>query len=295
MRRSLLAGTAVGLSAVQMGAINASPREIVCRSTRPEPRILASSLASTKPLEGHVSVLGTLNRAISRLWHAIWEAVLHTLRVAHLATIFTPAGLALPPCLLEQALRGDLSSSLLHDHWFPLFIRCLDAAGPAFVKLGQWASTRPDIFSWKICEHFSHLHSKVRAEPIADTLATVQRALGDLPFEEVFTEFEVDPLGSGCIAQVHRAKLKYSDHWCVKSVEGDDSRGLDQWVVVKVKRRHADSTIRRDLRLMRLGASVVGPLPTMEWLIMASTPYSCLALRKSPSFAARPPHCRAQP
>ena len=27
------------------------------------------------------------------------------------------------------------------------------------------------------------------------------------------------------IAQVHRAKLKYSDHWCVKSVEGDDSRG----------------------------------------------------------------------
>jgi aarF domain-containing kinase len=103
--------------------------------------------------------------------------------------------------------------------------------------------------------------------------------LGDLPFEEVFEEFEIEPLGSGCIAQVHRARLKHADHWSVASGEPTGSgsgswhqqsgdRVLDQWVVVKVKRRHADSTIRRDLRLMKLGAAMVGALPTMEWLAL---------------------------
>ena len=45
--------------------------------------------------------------------------------------------------------------------------RTLEAAGPAFIKWGQWAATRHDLFPPDMCTELEHLHTQVRCpEPL---------------------------------------------------------------------------------------------------------------------------------
>ena len=37
----------------------------------------------------------------------------------------------------------------------------LEAAGPAFIKWGQWAATRHDLFPPDLCAELEHLHTQV--------------------------------------------------------------------------------------------------------------------------------------
>ena len=43
----------------------------------------------------------------------------------------------------------------------------LEAAGPAFIKWGQWAATRHDLFPPDFCAILEHLHTQVPAPPLA--------------------------------------------------------------------------------------------------------------------------------
>ncbi|XVF40612.1 hypothetical protein PTKIN_Ptkin01aG0128000 [Pterospermum kingtungense] len=72
----------------------------------------------------------------------------------------------------------------------------LKPAGPAFIKWGQWAATRPDLFPGDPCTKLSELHSKAPEHSFAYTKKTIERA-----FEE--------HVASGSIAQVHRASLRF--------------------------------------------------------------------------------------
>ena len=60
------------------------------------------------------------------------------LRGAYLLLLFSPAVL-LAPFALGLGI-GRLQ-------WMELVRWCLEQAGPAFIKWGQWAATRPDLFA----------------------------------------------------------------------------------------------------------------------------------------------------
>ncbi|XP_059582450.1 uncharacterized aarF domain-containing protein kinase 2 isoform X6 [Alligator mississippiensis] len=45
--------------------------------------------------------------------------------------------------------------------WLQLLLKATETSGPTFIKLGQWASTRRDLFSEEFCAKFSKLHVKV--------------------------------------------------------------------------------------------------------------------------------------
>ncbi|XP_019370966.1 PREDICTED: uncharacterized aarF domain-containing protein kinase 2 isoform X3 [Gavialis gangeticus] len=45
--------------------------------------------------------------------------------------------------------------------WLQLLLKATQSSGPTFIKLGQWASTRRDLFSEEFCTKFSKLHVKV--------------------------------------------------------------------------------------------------------------------------------------
>ena len=57
--------------------------------------------------------------------------------------------------------------------WYPWLVAAMQRAGPTFVKLGQWASTRPDFFPPAFCHELARLHSTVTAEPFAATQVCV--------------------------------------------------------------------------------------------------------------------------
>ena len=57
-------------------------------------------------------------------------------------------------CLNEAA---PLPSALVEAYW-RYAIWAVETAGPTFVKLAQWASTRPDMFDAALCARFAVLH-----------------------------------------------------------------------------------------------------------------------------------------
>jgi aarF domain-containing kinase len=56
--------------------------------------------------------------------------------------------------------------------------RTLELAGPAFMKWGQWASTRADIFPPDMCNELAKLQSSAPAHSYRRTTAIVESALG---------------------------------------------------------------------------------------------------------------------
>lgn len=101
--------------------------------------------------------------------------------------------------------------SLLSSRWAGLWLDALlwvtETSGPTFIKLGQWASTRRDIFSPEFCDRFSRLHVKVRPHSWEHTKLCLRRAFGE-DWRRVLEFHSKEPVGSGCVAQVYRGWAK---------------------------------------------------------------------------------------
>jgi ubiquinone biosynthesis protein len=108
----------------------------------------------------------------------------------------------------------------------------LDELGPTFVKFGQLLSTRPDIVPPDIVFELKGLQDQVRSFPTEEARGVIEEEL-ELTLEQLFAEFEEQPVAAASIGQVHRAVLP---------------NGRD--VVVKVQRPGAPRQIEADLELM---------------------------------------------
>lgn len=100
-----------------------------------------------------------------------------------------------------------LVSTRWASHWLDALLWMTETSGPTFIKLGQWASTRRDIFSQEFCERFSKLHVKVRPHSWAHTKQCLKRAFGE-GWRRVLIFQSKEPVGSGCVAQVYRGWAK---------------------------------------------------------------------------------------
>ncbi|MCA0327022.1 MAG: ubiquinone biosynthesis regulatory protein kinase UbiB [Proteobacteria bacterium] len=117
----------------------------------------------------------------------------------------------------------------------------LQKLGPIFVKFGQVLSTRRDLLPPDIADELARLQDRVPPFPADVAIATIERAFRK-PLNEVFTQFEREPVASASIAQVHFATLH-------------DSHGREREVAVKVLRPGMLKVIDQDLDLIRMMAT----------------------------------------
>ena len=87
------------------------------------------------------------------------------------------------------------------------FRKKLVELGPAYVKLGQVLSTRPDLLPEPFIRELDHLQDDVGTIPFDDVEATIQSEFG-ARISKLFGSFEEEPLGAASLGQVHAATLR---------------------------------------------------------------------------------------
>ena len=138
---------------------------------------------------------------------------------------------------LSRLLHKLPRSPLADKEPLPVRVRlALEGLGPIFVKLGQVLSTRPDILPPAYAQELARLQDKVPPFDGALARAQIEASLGR-PIADLYAEFDIEPVASASVAQVHRARLHSGEA-----------------VAVKVLRPNILPVIEQDLALMRFGA-----------------------------------------
>jgi len=145
------------------------------------------------------------------------------------------------------SLLAYLSSVFRDVLWFKLLRRTVANSGAAFIKWGQWTSTRSDMFPEKFCQEMSKLQADAPKHSYAFTRQQIQLELGH-PIEEIFDSFDTVPLASGSIAQVHRAVLR------------------GEVVAVKVRHPNVEMQIQLDFDIMDAVARFIDSVPGLDWI-----------------------------
>lgn len=109
----------------------------------------------------------------------------------------------------------------------------LEALGPTFVKLGQVLATRVDLFEPEWIAEFALLQDHALPAPAQAILAQLTEDLGGPP-DELFSQFDPEPIAAASLAQVYGARL----------LDG-------RTVVVKVRRPGIRPLVEADLRLLQ--------------------------------------------
>lgn len=123
------------------------------------------------------------------------------------------------------------------------FRLAIEILGPVFIKFGQMLSTRRDLLSPEFANELTLLQDQVPAFSGEQAQKIIIEAIGQEQFSEFFSDFEITPLASASIAQVHTATLK--------------KEGGEQEIVIKVLRPGIEKIIIADLNVMTLFAGIV--------------------------------------
>lgn len=149
--------------------------------------------------------------------------------------------------LIINALFGKSSvHALLGTAWHDFS----QSAGATFIKIGQIASTRPDLLPPPIIDSLSKLQDQVKPVKWEKIVPFIESELGR-PLKEVFSTFEKQPIASASVAQVHHATL----------LDGTE-------VAVKVLRPGLREKVQNDLKLLYGGAALLGKLPQLRLIPM---------------------------
>lgn len=104
--------------------------------------------------------------------------------------------------------------------------------GPAFIKIGQFMSTRVDVFGTEITNHLAELQDQI--SPLEfQRLKTVLKE--DIPdYESIFNHIEPIPIASASIGQVYKTSLKRTN----------------QAIALKIQKPNISEEIKTDLHAL---------------------------------------------
>ncbi|HQZ96032.1 MAG TPA: AarF/ABC1/UbiB kinase family protein [Pyrinomonadaceae bacterium] len=118
--------------------------------------------------------------------------------------------------------------------------------GPTFIKIGQSMGTRADLLPLPFVKELGTLVDQVPPFPNDVAFAIIERELGR-KINEVYAEFELEPLAAASLGQVYRARLH-----------------TGQEVAVKVQRPNLDATIKGDIVILEKVAKFAERFPQLN-------------------------------
>ena len=125
----------------------------------------------------------------------------------------------------EQELNQEKQAVWLKENLINL--------GPTFIKIGQSLGTRADLLPLPFVKALGELQDNVPSFPNEIAFARIEKELGK-KINEVYAEFDVEPIAAASLGQVYRAKL----------FTGEE-------VAVKVQRPNLNGIIKGDIEILR--------------------------------------------
>ncbi|MEA5570634.1 AarF/ABC1/UbiB kinase family protein [Calothrix sp. UHCC 0171] len=129
------------------------------------------------------------------------------------------------------------------------FRELLTKLGPAYIKIGQALSTRPDLVPPVFLEELTQLQDKLPAFPNETAYKFIEEELGQTP-EEIYAEISPHPIAAASLGQVYKGKLFSGEEVAIKVQRPDLReaiaidlyilRKLAVWAKQKVKRVRSD-------------------------------------------------------
>ena len=112
----------------------------------------------------------------------------------------------------------------------------LTKLGPAYIKIGQALSTRPDLVPPVYLEELTKLQDQL--PPFANELAYqfIEEEIGAPP-EDIYSELTPEPIAAASLGQVYRAKLKSTGEEVAVKVQRPDLRDritIDLYILRKL-------------------------------------------------------------
>ncbi|HEU4509530.1 MAG TPA: AarF/UbiB family protein [Pyrinomonadaceae bacterium] len=121
-----------------------------------------------------------------------------------------------------------------------------ESLGPTFIKVGQILSSRPDLLPDGVGPPLVRLQDQIAPFDSEQIPGIIESAFGR-PLNELFESFDLAPVASASIAQVHRARLK-------------DGRE----VAVKIRRPGISRVVNNDIRILESISRALVKLPGMR-------------------------------
>lgn len=118
--------------------------------------------------------------------------------------------------------------------------------GPAYIKIGQALSTRPDLVPPLFLDELSRLQDQLPPFPNAIAYEFIEVELG-APHQEIYAELSSDPVAAASLGQVYKGRLKSGEE-----------------VAVKVQRPGLAQRITKDLYILRVIASIGDSIPQIS-------------------------------
>jgi predicted unusual protein kinase regulating ubiquinone biosynthesis (AarF/ABC1/UbiB family) len=118
--------------------------------------------------------------------------------------------------------------------------------GPTFIKIGQSMGTRADLLPLSFVVALGELQDQVPPFDNDIAFARIEKDLG-VKINEIYSEFELEPVAAASLGQVYRARLHTGEE-----------------VAVKVQRPNLEATIKGDLSILKRVANFAERFPQLN-------------------------------
>jgi predicted unusual protein kinase regulating ubiquinone biosynthesis (AarF/ABC1/UbiB family) len=149
--------------------------------------------------------------------------------------------------LLRRFFIGNAASKDVNQERQALWLKeKLIKLGPTFIKIGQSMGTRADLLPLPFVKELGTLVDQVPAFPNDVAFTRIEKELGR-KINEVYDEFELEPVAAASLGQVYRARLKTGEE-----------------VAVKVQRPNLEATIAGDIVILKKVAKFAERFPQLN-------------------------------
>ena len=158
--------------------------------------------------------------------------------------------------LIWLVLRLRFSAKSSASQLRKLAIECrqlLTRLGPAFIKVGQALSTRPDIVPPVFMDELAELQDQLPPFPNELAFQFIRDALGAAPLE-VYAEISDNPIAAASLGQVYKGRLKTGEAVAIKVQRPDIAAGiaLDMFIL-----RGIATWIKKSFKFVRTNLAAI--------------------------------------